>query len=280
MAADTYDLQRIGKIGGTYKTSILSCLYLGRKVAAKVYRADDDKQNLHDIKEAWKREKRLLRDLQHPNIISLLGLDSRLLTLYLWPVLPSLDKIEHFTSSETETILYDMSSALAYLSTNGVVHYDVKPPNILYSPDHGAVLIDFDVAKSKDVTYKEAGGTPGYLPPETIQLGKIRGSPGDVWALGFTVLEIFNIIYHPNVAIIYNDLQQKGSQSYKNMTKLLQSIASRRNELDLEDRVQGLVHKMLEPDSEARATAAAVHQELKDDRELKDGLLAKKSKHS
>ena len=72
-----------------------------------------------------------------------------------------------FTTSDARTTLGDMSSALEYLSIHGIVHNDKKPANITYSPERGAVLIDFGIA-TRDGDRRSNGGTPWYLPPEFV----------------------------------------------------------------------------------------------------------------
>ncbi|KAJ0123555.1 Serine/threonine-protein kinase tousled-like 2 [Diaporthe amygdali] len=121
---------------------------------------------------AWQREYRAHRNLQHPCIAGLLGYDSRILSLYV-ELKPAMDlKSPHWCAQQGESspgffrgemtdavrILKDMSSALAYLDGQGIVHNDIKPGNILYTPapweasgafsasGNGAVLIDFGLA--------------------------------------------------------------------------------------------------------------------------------------
>lgn len=194
----------------------------------------------------------------------------------------SLDKYRKLELSwaDAKTILLDIASALAYLSKRGIVHYDVKPQNIAFSRERGAILFDFDLADySKNPKYGAPGGTSGFLPPETIDEGKSRGYPGDVWALGVTILWIMKI--DTNISPELDDLRgfhQKGIPTYRELTKELESIELQRNLLDRQDKVQALVYKMLEPNAEARVTAAAIHSA--DDRKPESGRSARKRKHS
>ncbi len=73
-----------------------------------------------------------------------------------------------------------------------VVHRDVKPDNIIVTPAGGAVLIDPGIAR---VAAAGATGTPwgspGYLPPETVDLsdgGRAGGPASDRWQLAATLV--------------------------------------------------------------------------------------------
>jgi serine/threonine protein kinase len=69
----------------------------------------------------------------------------------------------------------------------GVVHRDVKPTNILLSPEDGVVLTDFGIAKAVDspalTTSGIVIGSPAYLAPECAH-GQSAGAPADLWGLG------------------------------------------------------------------------------------------------
>ena len=81
-------------------------------------------------------------------------------------------------------------SALASAHAAGVLHRDVKPSNVLITPDGGAVLTDFGIATfADDPGLTQAGmvvGTPGFTAPE-----RVRGEPAtpasDLWSLGATL---------------------------------------------------------------------------------------------
>lgn len=192
----------------------------------------------------------------------------------------SLDKNREFELSwaDAKTVLFDIASALAYLSKRGIVHYDVKPANIAFSRERGAILFDFDRADyTKNPKYGAPGGTAGYLPPETIDERKSRGFPGDVWALGVTILRIMEIDTDTLCRVDGRNFHKKDSLTYEIMTERLKAIALKRKLLDRQDKVRTLVYKMLEPNDKARVTAAAIHRE--DDREPKGGIPAKKRRH-
>lgn len=102
-------------------------------------------------------------------------------------------------------ILTQMSSALEYLEEQGIVHNDLKPGNILYTPtpwpatgpypatSTGAVLIDFGHAVPADKY--QGGGTPWYIPREHYYSD--RGPPRDIFSLGVVVLYVLRQIPLP-----------------------------------------------------------------------------------
>src|SRR5436190_18817354 len=120
--------------------------------------------------------------------MGLKGFDGRLFAIYLEPLPRSLVRLNDFLfiASDARTVLEDMSSALDYLCEQRVVHNDIKPANIAYSPQRGAVLLDFGLAGEADVQAGE-GGSPWYVPPEFAADASARGAPGVVWALGVTM---------------------------------------------------------------------------------------------
>ncbi|MEZ6185613.1 MAG: FHA domain-containing serine/threonine-protein kinase [Planctomycetota bacterium] len=126
----------------------------------------------------FRREGRLMAELQHPNIVRVLeaGGEGSVAYLILERVDgPSLQELleqrKRFTWEGATRALRQIATALAAVHERGVVHRDVKPHNVLLASDGTLKLCDFGIAKSShaDSTSTHAGaivGSPAYIAPE------------------------------------------------------------------------------------------------------------------
>ena len=97
--------------------------------------------------------------------------------------------------AEVRSIGSQLASALAYVHEHRVVHRDVKPDNVLITPDGRVKLADFGISaplKRRLLEWDDPGnaaGTPGYMPPEQVR-GRLGEARTDVYALGATLYEL------------------------------------------------------------------------------------------
>ncbi|KAL7929008.1 kinase-like domain-containing protein [Trichoderma chlorosporum] len=262
----TYQLERIKHLGGTIFTSVFTCQHSAIKgvVAVKIPRFNDHPlSHLSRWARVWKREKNVLQRINHGNIIALKGFDGRQLALYLEPLPLTLYSWQQsiLTEFHANEILGDISSALTYLSEHHIIHNDIKPLNIAYSYDRGAVLLDFGEATFSINDTQAAGGTSFYLPPGDA-LVQSRGFPGDIWAMGVTMLYVLGKIKCPEKSG-YKSWDIRGvlnleSDDFKRMTKWLQFIAKEKAKLNKQSKIESLVYQMLSKEPASRIKASDI----------------------
>ncbi|KAL7958798.1 Ca2+/calmodulin-dependent protein kinase [Trichoderma compactum] len=262
-----YQLRRVKQIAVTKSAVVFACKHSavsGPAVAKALQCNRDSPDDLRNSMLLWKREKESLEKLKHRNVIALRAFDGRMFAMYLEPLPPSLyqGQVATMPISDISRILYDISSALVYLKTVPMIHNDIKPLNITYSRRRGAVLIDFGSATAANQW--SAGGTPWYLPPDLIHYNS-RGSPGDIWALGITMLYLLGRIYYPEESWRGWPMNKLGhATTRKRMEDWLQHISTTRAKLDPvnmgtgRSRLECVVFRMLHDDSEPRIDAESI----------------------
>jgi len=86
-----------------------------------------------------------------------------------------------------------VARALHYVHQRGVLHGDIKPANLIVTPQGTPKIMDFGVARRRQARKPSAGesviaGTPGYMAPEQLR-GKDIDARADVFALGVVAYE-------------------------------------------------------------------------------------------
>jgi hypothetical protein len=157
-------------------------LKLGRTVAVKVPRpgrttsAGNSTHSLLD-------EARKAAGLEHPGIVPVHDFGSHGGTEFIvykfvkGPDLHTRMRQERLDPGHALLRLAEVADALHYAHLMGVLHLDVKPANIFFPRNCGAMLTDFGIARSRadHRLSQTARGTPGYAAPE---LGS--GEPADI----------------------------------------------------------------------------------------------------
>ncbi|KKO97269.1 STE protein kinase [Trichoderma harzianum] len=267
-----YYIERVEKLGATPGTCVFSCRHStipAKTVAAKVLCHEYYGKGTAEV---WRREKRALEKLQHQNIIKLEAFDGRIFTMFLEVLPPSLfillNDRDHpsyrtsFQPFEALKILQDLSSALTYLSTKDIVHNDIKPGNIAYSPNRGTVLFDFGLARPS--TSQSRSGTPWYLPPEFLKRD-YSGFENDIWALGVTMIYIVGLIRLPerHRGWFLHRVSKEGYPDRGIMESWLEYIIGIRNKLCGYVAIaefESLISQMLHPEPEMRVKAAELQE--------------------
>ena len=151
-----------------------------------------------DLAGRFLREIKVQASLDHPNIAGLhtaLQLGNRILMFMELVDGCSLEqKLRNgpLTAAEAVDCMRQVLAALAFAHSRNVIHRDIKPPNIIVTPDGIAKLTDFGIARSRgDATLTAAGTAVGslyYMSPEQIQ-GGIADARSDLYSLGVTFYE-------------------------------------------------------------------------------------------
>lgn len=295
-----YTITKKEPIASTALSSVFTAEYSeapGRYVVVKVLRtsspaaANNNNNNEGAVAktvirqaQTWLRELENQEKLNHKSIVRLYGGDARFLSLYMEPIdgrdlsargtwrITGSDQFKG-GCSDALRILEDISSALHYLHGKDFVHNDIKPGNILYSRDRGAVLCDLGLSSEKPSS--SFGGTPWYVPPEFIGLGK-RGPPSDVWALGVVMLYVLGKIPWPDVrghrthpqhlfwriADVHERDRNLQTAAVASMQRWLSELKTVRSKLNMHDKLERLVFGMLAPNPKERLTTGDIVGQL------------------
>ncbi|KAK3897217.1 kinase-like domain-containing protein [Staphylotrichum tortipilum] len=237
--------------------------------------------------ETWLSELRNHAKLKHDNIVQLHGGDARFLSIYMESIDGRDLSTEHIwravrtdlfmgNRSDAIRILKDLSRALKHLHGLALQHNDIKPGNVLYSRERGAVLCDLGLSTMQGA--RVGGGTPWYVGPELIRgLGSSkdetgRGPPSDIWALGVLMLYILGKISWPDIRGHRNhprylfwmiaEANDWSKPAPMRMQTWLTEVRNVRAGLDVHDQLERLVHGMLTPHPKERPTAAEILREL------------------
>ena len=174
-------------------------LMLERNVAVKLLREDYSKDLA--FRERFRQEARAAANLSHPNIVTVhdFGLDQGHLFIVMEYVpgddLKSLIRQKgQFSVQESLELVIQACQGVGYAHRAGLVHCDIKPHNMLVTPEGRLKVTDFGIARAlagidpqerSDVVW----GSPHYFSPE--QAAGFPPSPAsDVYSLGIILYEL------------------------------------------------------------------------------------------
>ena len=172
---------------------------LDRPVAVKVIRGGPEVSQTGA--ERFLQEARRLAQLSHPGIVAVhdVGLDGGqvyIVSDFLeGPDLGRWLEDNRPSWQEAARIAAAVADALAHAHARLIVHRDVKPANIIITPDRGPVLVDFglglDEAGAGGSELGIISGTPAYMAPEQVAgaAHRIDGRT-DIYSLGVVLYEM------------------------------------------------------------------------------------------
>ncbi|MBI3890289.1 MAG: serine/threonine protein kinase [Candidatus Wallbacteria bacterium] len=209
-------MQVVGKRLGRYLVladvgqGAMACVYkardeeTGRVVALKILpgQVTRDAERLR----RFKREYRILAELDHPNIIHIYDADeAEGLNFYTMQYLehPTLKKViaQHVQEEErtvpvsrATAILANLLRGLQYIHSKSVVHRDIKPANCYIPENDQTILADFGLVKATAMTAITMApsfiGTPEYASPEQIMVDKSVDARSDLYQAGLLLYEM------------------------------------------------------------------------------------------
>ncbi|KAG8449281.1 hypothetical protein GDO86_016084 [Hymenochirus boettgeri] len=182
-------LKTIGK-GNFAKVKLARHILTGREVAIKII--DKTQLNPTSLQKLF-REVRIMKILNHPNIVKLFEVIETEKTLYLVMEYASGGEVFDYLvahgrmkEKEARAKFRQIVSAVQYCHQKHIVHRDLKAENLLLDADMNIKIADFGFSNAFTVGNKldTFCGSPPYAAPELFQGKKYDGPEVDVWSLG------------------------------------------------------------------------------------------------
>lgn len=249
--------------GGVGRVFAAHDLVDSAEVALKILRpelASDEVQTDRFVQEA-----RLLMGLKHDHLVKGLRIAKEGSTIFfamerlpgrcLQDVLAD-DDFENGGRIDEEIalqVVVDVAGALLALHGKGLVHRDVKPGNVIWSEERGAVLIDLGFAlQSGNADASETtAGTVHYIAPEQARGDGKLDVRADIYALGAT-------LYH----LTTGSLPFEGTSEEVLAKQVLESLSGERiRDLKLSPQLHYFLEKMMAKDPEMRFQGPAQLQQ-------------------
>ncbi|XP_077570325.1 death-associated protein kinase 1 isoform X2 [Stigmatopora nigra] len=169
----------------------------GTEYAAKFIKKRRSKSSRRGVtREDIEREVNILKEIQHPNIITLHEVFENKIDVILILELVAggelfdfLAEKESLSEEEATQFLKQILDGVFYLHSKRIAHFDLKPENIMLlsrsTPHPRIKLIDFGLAHKIDFgnDFKNIFGTPEFVAPEVVNYEPL-GLEADMWSVG------------------------------------------------------------------------------------------------
>ena len=203
-------LEQLGKGGMAFVYRARDTM-LERTVAIKVLR--DDFSRDPAFLDRFRQEAKAAANLSHPNIVTVhdFGVDNGQIFIVM-EYIPGTDlktlikQRGRFTPEEALPLLIQACAGIGYAHRAGLVHCDVKPQNMLVTPDMRLKVTDFGIARALSTIHpKEQNdivwGSPQYFSPEQAA-GAAPSPASDVYSLGVIMYEMLtgSLPFHADTA--------------------------------------------------------------------------------
>lgn len=191
-------LERLGA-GGMSDVFRARDLMLERSVAIKVLH--ENYSNDTAFQQRFRQEARAAANLSHPNIVTVhdFGLDHGQLFIVMEHI-PGKDlktllrQRGRYSVEEAIPLMVQACAGIGYAHRAGLVHCDIKPHNMIVTPDGRLKVTDFGIARalstiSPDERADVVWGSPQYFSPEQA-VGEPPSPASDVYSLGVVLYEV------------------------------------------------------------------------------------------
>ncbi len=210
----------------------------------------------------FKREAKTTSALDHPNIVKIFsfGIAENSRPYFVMEFLKGqtlaqeLKQNGPLTLARFQHVFLQVVSALEYAHSNGVVHRDIKPGNIMLCTDEKietSKLLDFGIARNDNESAEhkltKTGalvGSPAYMSPEQCK-GQKLDYRTDIYSLGCVMYEA--LCGNPPFAA-----ENSVNVLMMHINDVVPPMESVRNDLELPPRLPGLIYSCLEKDPTQR----------------------------
>jgi predicted Ser/Thr protein kinase len=186
---DRYRLERLLGRGGMASVWLGHDDMLDRPVAVKVL--SDSIASDPKFLARFRREAKVAAGLSHPNLVGIYdyseGDERPYLVMEFAPGENLGSRLARGSQVDCDRLAKELLDAVAHIHGVGILHRDIKPQNIVITPDGGAKLIDFGIALPADATsLTQTGlilGTKRYVAPEVME-GEAATERSDLYSCG------------------------------------------------------------------------------------------------
>lgn len=196
--AERYQLQRLLGRGGFSEVWLAIDKITNLEIAVKVYAPGQGMEE--DGMKDFCKELSNVYNLNHTNLLKPQHVDSWQGMPYLVMTYCPQGSCHRMIGAMKEVdlwkLLANVASGLAYLHSQGIIHQDIKPDNILIDTLGNYVITDFGISVQSRSTLRKSmniasgSGTTAYMGPERFSKDPTPIKASDIWSLGATAYEL------------------------------------------------------------------------------------------